>query len=101
MKLFPTRRFWLGSTLLHAAVMGGTHAVSVQVNPAYNLGGKASWRPNRKETIMKLILTHPLRDCWLRLKLLRPAALPSEVRKQPQPPSRPKSHRTTAFFELP
>ncbi len=50
---------------------------------------------------MKLIFTHPLRDYWLRLKLLLPAAPPREVRKQPQPPVRPKAHRTTSFFELP
>ena len=50
---------------------------------------------------MKLIFTHPLRDYWLRLKLLLPAALPREVRKQAQSPVRPKAHRTTSVFELP
>ena len=50
---------------------------------------------------MKLIFTHPLRDYWLRLKLLLPAAPPREVRKQPLPLTRPKAHRTTSFFELP
>lgn len=50
---------------------------------------------------MKLVLVHPLRDCWSRLKLLLPATPPCAVRKQPQPPTRPKAHRTTAFFELP
>ncbi len=50
---------------------------------------------------MKLVLVHPLRDWWLRFKLVRPAAPGYEVRKQPQPSVRPKAHRTTAFFELP
>lgn len=50
---------------------------------------------------MKLTLTHPLRDCWLRLKLLlsvrcRRVVNPSERKSTP-----PKTHRTTAFFELP
>ena len=50
---------------------------------------------------MKLVLVHPLRDWWLRLKWLPPATPPCEVRKQAPPPARPKGHRTTAFFELP
>lgn len=52
---------------------------------------------------MKLVLVHPLRDWWLRLKLKlpRPAAPTCGVRRQPQMPARPKAHRTTAFFELP
>jgi hypothetical protein len=50
---------------------------------------------------MKFILTHPLRDCWLRLKLLLPAAPPVHVRKPAPPPRCRKPHRTTAFFELP
>lgn len=50
---------------------------------------------------MKLHLTHPLRDCWLRLKLFLPDVPPIEGQRQP-PPHRPrKPHRTTAFFELP
>ena len=50
---------------------------------------------------MKLVLVHPLRDWWLRLKLFQPASPSLEVRKQPEPPARQKAHRTTVFFELP
>ena len=50
---------------------------------------------------MKLTLVHPLRDWWLRQRLVKLAAPPVWVRKQLQPPARPKTHRTTAFFELP
>lgn len=50
---------------------------------------------------MKLTLTHPLRVCWLRLKLLLSsrrsrASSPSASKSTPS-----KHHRTTAFFELP
>ncbi len=48
---------------------------------------------------MKFILTHPLRDWWL--KLLRPVSPPSLAQKRPMPLTRPKAHRTTSFFELP
>ena len=50
---------------------------------------------------MKLVLVHPLRDWRLRLKLLWPAPPARKVPKQTQPPPRPRTHRTTAFFELP
>lgn len=50
---------------------------------------------------MKLTLTHPLRECWLWLKWLRPAAPPITTPRPAQPSVRPKAHRTTAFFELP
>lgn len=48
---------------------------------------------------MKLILTHPLRDAWLRLKALCPAP-PVEAVRQPVPPPRPR-RRTIAFLDLP
>lgn len=48
---------------------------------------------------MKLILTHPARELWLRLKAL--LALRVAGKFAPRPPTRAKHHRTTAFFEMP
>jgi hypothetical protein len=49
---------------------------------------------------MKLVLTHPLRDWWLRLKALTPPAVAR--RTAPAQPPKPKpARRTIAFLELP
>ncbi len=48
---------------------------------------------------MKLVLNHPLRDWWLRLKALVPHAPPAEIIKPPL--RRTHRHRTIAFFDLP
>lgn len=50
---------------------------------------------------MKLALTHPLRDFWLRLKALLVARRSQATNSSSRTPKPSKHHRTTAFFELP
>lgn len=50
---------------------------------------------------MKLILTHPVRDFWLRLKALVAAAHWPCASVKARRVTRPKHQRTIAFLELP
>lgn len=50
---------------------------------------------------MKLAVAHPLRDWWLRLKSLLIHSRGQIASPVARPPTPPKPHRMTAFFELP
>lgn len=50
---------------------------------------------------MKLALAHYAPNWWLRLKALFAPSPSRGTRPPARPPTPPKRHRTTAFFELP